>query len=236
MIQKLEKKVNNFTINLSYNENTFKPTLTSDLLIDSCKDIIKENKNVLDLGCGIGIICIAIKKIIKNIQVYGSDISNESIKIAIKNSKINDTSIEFRQGDCFEPWNNLKFDYIFDDVSAISSVLADKSEWFSNVSCDSGIDGAILTSKIINQSADYLNSKGSIFFPIISLSNKNKILDVAKCNFKNFKMLKKKEWFLPEDMYMHKNLLEDLKNEKHIDFNYKFGKIICYTEIYQLSN
>ena len=38
----------------------------------------------------------------------------------------------------FQPWTNDKFDLIIDDISAISSKVASLSQWFNNVSCESG--------------------------------------------------------------------------------------------------
>ena len=53
----------------------------------------------------------------------------------------------------------------------------------------------------------YLEPKGTLIFPIISLSNRNKILDIAQNCFSKVELLKKKEWFLPEEMKGFINLL-----------------------------
>ena len=71
---------------------------------------------------------------------------------------------------------NRKFDYIVNDVSAISSIIAKNSPWFGeDVPCDSGEDGSNLTVSIIKKAKNYLKKKGSMQIPLISLSNVKKI-------------------------------------------------------------
>lgn len=223
----------NLQLDLIYNDYTFKPTYTSDLLIDSCiKNMQDDNKSVLDLGCGISVVNLALFHRFKKKKYFGSDLSEESIKISKLNSKKYNANINLRIGNCFEPWKNYKFDTIVNDVSGVASKIAKVSNWFRNIPSESGEDGTELIGTILNQSKAYLNKNGNIYFPIISLSNKNKILDFAYKNFKSVKLLKVKKWFLPEDLENQIELLNELKEKKFVDFKFEFGKIICYSEIY----
>ena len=43
-------------------KNVFKPTGTSQIMIEAAKKIINPKKKILDLGCGSGIIGISIAK------------------------------------------------------------------------------------------------------------------------------------------------------------------------------
>jgi len=133
----------------------------------------------------------------------------------------------------FQPWTNDKFDLIIDDISAISSKVALLSQWFDNVSCESGDDGSLLTNEVLANSKKILNKNGSIFIPVLSLSNTEKIIEYAKQKFKNVKLIKSIKWPLPEEMYKYKTKLEDYKNANLINYSVLYDKIICETSIYQ---
>ena len=59
-----------------------------------------------------------------------------------------------------------------------------------------------------------------------------KILEIANNNFQNIKRISHNQWFLPEDLGKHFEKLEKLKNQRFIDYCQKFGKLICWTDIY----
>lgn len=67
--------------------------------------IIKENTfpdlNVLDIGTGSGCIAIALKKALKNAQVFAIDIEQAALKIAAENASKNEAEIIFWQQDIF---------------------------------------------------------------------------------------------------------------------------------------
>jgi methylase of polypeptide subunit release factors len=222
------------TINSSIliNKKVFKPNLTSKLSFDVACKKIKNGSEVLDLGCGSGIIGIGILKNKKKIKLYCSDSSESACKLTIRNIKKNNLTANTKNGDLFLPWKNMKFDYIINDVSGISNMVAKKSPWFNDfVPCDSGKDGAKLTIKIISQAKKYLNPKGILQLPIISLSNEKKILKKAKKIFKNVRIIEKADWFLPSEMQNLHKYLENLKSKGYINFIKKFGRIICTTSI-----
>tara|TARA_B100000029_G_scaffold511921_2_gene607195 strand:+ start:842 stop:1561 length:720 start_codon:yes stop_codon:yes gene_type:complete len=210
----------------------FKPNLTSQLSFETAISKIKNNFDVLDLGCGTGIIGVAIMKNFSNLRMYCSDLDEQSIKITKQNFMQNNLKADIRSGNLFDPWAGKKFDYIVNDVSGISSLIATNSPWFgSNVPCDSGEDGSSLTLAIVKESPKYLNKNGSIQIPLISLSNTKKIIKRTKEIFSEIKIVKSKDWFLPKEMEGLKKMMYELKSKSYIDFEEKFGKIICKTSI-----
>ena len=206
---------NELTKNILTNENIFKPNLTSKLSFETAITEIKSSFKILDLGCGCGILGIAVLKNIPNLELYCSDLDSKSIEIAKKNYLKHKLKADIRAGNLFDHWNKIKFDYIINDVSGISSVIAKKSPWFSNkVPCDSGEDGSNLTLSIIKKAPDYLTNNGSIQIPLISLSNTKKIVQAAKEKFSRVKIIRSKDWFLPKEMESLKEVMYKLKKKK----------------------
>ena len=61
-----------------------------------------------DLCCGSGCVGIALKRHLPHWKVVASDISSEALAVARKNAEANDVEIEFRQGDCLQPFQGEK--------------------------------------------------------------------------------------------------------------------------------
>ena len=218
--------------NILVNENIFKPNLTSKLSFETAMTEIQNSFKTLDLGCGCGVVGIAVLKNISSVEMCCSDLDSKSIEMAKKNYMNHNLSADIRAGNLFDPWSNVKFDYIINDVTGISSVIAKKSPWFSDkIPSDSGDDGSDLTLSIINKAPDYLKKNGSMQIPLISLSNTKKIIQAAKEKFSEVKIIRSKDWFLPKEMESLKKTMYLLKSKNHINFEEKFGKIICNTSI-----
>lgn len=81
----------------------------SELLANKC--ILKDNWEVLDLGCGYGPIGIAIAAATKA-KVTMTDINERAIKLAKLNAESNHVSAEILQGNLYEPVKDRKFDAI----------------------------------------------------------------------------------------------------------------------------
>ena len=216
-------------------KKVFTPNATSDLLVTSSLKILKRKKSdVLDLGCGTGFVGLTIAKNLKiKNNYYFSDISKKAVLLCKKNAGKNNIKIEAKHGVLYKPWNNKKFDLIIESVSAIAKKVADISPWYTNnIPCACGQDGTILVAQILKQSKKYLKKNGKLIFPIVSLSNKKKILKIARKYFKTVKLMDSKDWPLPKNMYSKSSLLEKLKKEGLINFKRKFGLILYTSDIY----
>ena len=229
-------KINShLNLKLQISNNVFKPTSTSNILIKSASKKITSNSKILDLGCGSGAVGIALSKLNKITgTIYFSDLSKNALRDVKFNSNYHKINIVAKQGSLFEPWAKNKFDFIINDVAAISQKVAEFSNWYKGISCESGIDGTKLVNNVIAQSKKFLNENGCLLIPIISLSNEEKIIKEAKKKFTKIKLIDYLDWPLPKEMYKHKNILEDLKKKKKINYKIKWGLIICRTSVYML--
>ena len=115
----------------------------------------------------------------------------------------------------------------------LSQELNKISPWYNkHITNFSGKDGTDLTIKFLKDSSNYLEKKGFIIFPIISLSNHKKVLTFTKKKFKFVKRIQSKEWPLPKEMYKYKKKIEFLSKKKLIFVKKKFGLILFKTDIY----
>ena len=77
-----------------------KVDIGSEILINKC--IIKDNWKILDLGCGYGIIGLALLNSNKTLKLTFSDINERAIEITNKNLKFNKLIAEVIQSNGFE--------------------------------------------------------------------------------------------------------------------------------------
>lgn len=220
-------------VTLTMPEGVFVPTETTKALVGAVRGFVSKPGKLLDLGCGTGAVGIALHQMgLVEAPLYASDVSEQAIDCVRKNAALNNCPAVVECGSLFEPWKNEKFDYIVDDVAGISDEVAGISPWYNNVPCEAGIDGASLVVKIIQEAKEHLNAQGLFFFPVISFSNVETILRVARDNFSHVEQLSHEEWPLPKEMYAHLSVLKRLRSEGHIQFEEKFGMVLCFTDVY----
>ena len=226
-------------LHLNSSSKVFTPTQTTFDLIDALKkNIKKKNIQIIDMGCGNGVIGIALLKLYKNItNAVFSDVSLESLKDCKKNLKLNkihEENYELIISDVFKEIPLKKFDIIINDISGISQLVANISPWFKRVSCISGKNGTKLTLNFLKNYKKYLKKNGKVFFPVISLSNKKIIFNYLKKNRIKYKIISERIWPIPKPMMRHKALLRKLKLKKYINFKEQYGLMIANTKIISL--
>ncbi len=237
MKKNIFKPSKNIMIPYFSNTTVFKPNLTSELIVrgieNNKKLLIK--KKILDMGCGSGVIGIAIKKkIFKNSNICFSDLSDNAIKLTKKNCKLNKIDFEVKKSNLLKEWGGESFDLIINDVSAISSFFLKKKIWYNKyIPSDTGIDG---TKQVIKFLKEIKKSNfDGIIMPLISLCDSRKIKKIF--HNENFKItsLIKQEWPMPSNFVSkEKDQLVKLKNRKKINFKEIYGLFVANTEILYL--
>lgn len=213
--------------------NVFIPTGTSVSLIHAVRDYASKPGKVLDLGAGSGAVGLSLYQCgLVEPPLYASDFSEQAVECMKRNAVLHQLPIVSMKGSLFEPWEDEKFDYIVNDISGIAEEVAELSPWYNNIPCQSGQDGTLLVNEALRKATTYLNSEGLFFFPVISLSNEDKILTVAHAHFPQVKRLNHREWPLPNEMYKNLSVLHRLRDEGQIQFKEKFGMVLYFTDVY----
>ena len=110
----------------------------TSLLLHHAK--LEDGWSVLDLGCGVGIIGICVKKAYPGCSVTCSDVNQRALDFAAKNAEANKVKVEIVDSDLFEKFSKRKFDTII-----------------SNPPHHAGRD---VVFQLIEESVDYLNKDG----------------------------------------------------------------------------
>lgn len=112
-------------------------------------NILDLESNILDLGCGYGVIGIIISKINKNVQTTGVDVNKRAIELAKKNKELNKVS-------------NIKF--------LVSDVYENINSKFKTIITNPPIRaGNRIVDQFLFQAKDYLEEDGTLYF----VMNKN---------------------------------------------------------------
>lgn len=219
-------------------KDVFYPTDTSNLLIEACKLAISSPKKILDLGCGCGYVGITLAKynLCKG-PLFASDISKKAIALVEKNARKISVEYVARCGSLFEPWRGEKFDIIVDDISGVADDIAKISSWYPpGVDCNAGRDGTGWITQVIEQSRQYLTEGGMLIFPLLSLSNEEKILQILKITYPLYELVIKRDWFLPNEIANRSDILMPLINDGSLRCQKKFGRWVWSTYIYRAIN
>lgn len=161
-------------------KNVLVPRQETELLVEKAMEILKTFRKkkvfVLDVGTGCGNIAVSIAKLLKNSEVYASDISSKALNIAKKNAILNKTGdkIVFLKGSLFEPCKKLKLDQKFDLIVSNPPYIPSKEidslqkevQFEPRMALDGGKDGLDLYRSIIKQAPVYLKKGGCLLFEI----------------------------------------------------------------------
>ena len=227
------KILKGMTLDVTLGSGVFEPTGTSTEIAMAVYDYIDMPGKTLDLGCGSGVVGLALAKSNKTDgTLFASDLSEDAVHFLKINANKYGIDVDARSGSVFEPWTNEKFDLIVDDISGVAERIAAISPWFNETACESGEDGTKLVIEAIEQAPKHLNKNGTFFFPILSLSNSDKIITFANSVFNSVEKISSRQWQMPKEMTIHKEELYKLRDSKIINFEEKYGWMLWSTDVY----
>lgn len=102
---------------------TLIPRPETELLVEEVLKLDPENKNIIDVGTGSGNIIVALaKNIMEGNAFFGTDISQEALRIAKRNAKTNRVSgkIKFMRGNLLDKFKNIDDSIIIANLPYLS--------------------------------------------------------------------------------------------------------------------
>lgn len=185
-------------ITIKVHPDVFPPQLTfsTQILLGFIKDLDLENKTLLELGCGSGIISLLATK--KGAQVTASDINQTALDFLVTNAEKNHLKLKTVYSDLFENIENQTFDYIIINPPYYPKTAKNVKEqaWF----CGENFE---YFEKLFGQLPNYLADQTSCFMILSQDCEIEKIKAIAKKNALAFELvLEKKD--LVETNYVFK--------------------------------
>lgn len=181
------------------NENTLIPRNETEEVVMEAIEVIKRHgyNDVLDLASGSGAIAISVKNVLPSLNVTGSDISEEALEVARRNSNSIGVNVDFVNSDILEQFikENRKFDMIISNPPYISydyTLPNQIIEHEPKIALYAKEDGMYYYRKIMEDSSKVLNDKGSIVFEI-GYDQGDKIIKLAKELLKDYSIEVKKD-------------------------------------------
>lgn len=171
--------------------NVLIPRQDTETLIETIIDKSKETpfKNIIEIGTGSGCISISLAKFLPYSKITAVDISENALKIARKNAKINQVEdrIKWIQGDLLSNYiSDKKIDLIVSNPPYIRTqdcMVLDREvrEHEPNLALDGGQDGLDFYRKITSQSKEYLKENGILAYEI-GHDQSNDVYNILKSN------------------------------------------------------
>ncbi len=180
-----------WSMNFNVCKDVLIPRPETEILVETVvKYFKKRNPFILDIGTGSGCIIISLLQELKNSKGVAIDISNKALKIAIKNSRINNTTkrIKFVNAS-ISNFNSFKFDLIVSNPPYIArhqlkNLDVGIKKFEPKLALDGGNDGLDVMRKVIYKSRKILKNNGMLALEIGNGQYK-KISHILKLN--NFK-------------------------------------------------
>ena len=169
------------------NNSVLIPRADTEVWVEKAIDIARgtKMKAVLDLCTGSGCIGISIKKLLKNIDVYAVDISENALEVARKNAEHNSTPINFIQSDLFSNVSEIEFDMIVSNPPYIpSNDIKELDREVLNepiIALDGGNDGLDFYRKIVSEASMFLKDNGYLVFEF-GYNQVDDVADILKQN------------------------------------------------------
>ena len=163
-------KIYFLNIELEYDEKVFRPTLLSE---KCALNTNFKNKNILDLGCGIGPLAIYFAKNGAK-SVDAIDIYDEHLKFAKKNSDLNNVKVNVFESNLFQNVSK-KYDLICCDVSGVREEVARLTGWFPEEVPKADDSGANLILNVIANSKKFLKENGELVICTTTFSDEKSI-------------------------------------------------------------
>ena len=203
----------NFYGNKFYiNENVLIPRFETEELVEQTTEYIKkfftEPVDIIDLGCGSGVIGLTLEQKVSTNSVDLIDISEKALEVTKVNKENLNSKANLIQSDMFENINK-KYDVIISNPPYIKTTEEIEDIVLNNephLALFAGVDGLDCYKKIINNLPNHMKDKCLIAFEI-GMTQARDITNLAKEVLGNIKVEVKKDLSGKDRMlFIFKNL------------------------------
>ncbi len=146
---------------------------TEELVLQTLNTINQHEQTVCDIGTGTGAIAISLKKERTNLNVIATDISDDALKVAKENARLNQAEIEFLQGDALKPLinNGIKIDVLLSNPPYISyeekvEMSETVLEYEPHLALFTQNNGLAIYKRILNDLDKVMKKDGLVIFEI----------------------------------------------------------------------
>lgn len=192
-IQYLIGYVDFYGYKINVSKDVLIPRYETELLVEKTINRVnnkfKGKVNILDMCTGSGAIAIALNNEISYSSLTASDVSSLAINIAKKNAVINNSSINFVEGDLFENITD-KYDVIISNPPYISKeeeIMDSVIRYEPHTALYAENNGLYFYEEILKNSINHLNKSFLIAFEI-GYWQSEKIIKIVKEYYKNVKI------------------------------------------------
>lgn len=184
---------------IKVNKNVLIPRRETEELVEKTLERIKKlfpNQpiNILDIGTGSGCIPITMKKFLPTSNISAIDISQDALKVAVDNSKLNNTQINFIHSNLFENVSG-KYHCIISNPPYIKEneeIMDIVKNNEPHLALYAPNNGLYFYEEILKQASNYLEDKFIIAFEIGETQGWE-IIKIAKKYFPNANIILEKD-------------------------------------------
>jgi len=197
-LQYVMGNVNFYGNKFMINKNVLIPRFETEELVENTLNYINkyftEPVDIIDLGCGSGVIGLTLKKKLSTASVDLIDISEKALEVTTKNSQNLGIKVNIYQSDMFSNVNK-KYDVIISNPPYIKTeeeIEEIVRENEPHLALYAGSDGLDCYKKILQNVKNHMKEKCIIAFEI-GMSQANDIINLVKENLDNVRIEVKKD-------------------------------------------
>lgn len=151
-------------------KNVLIPRQDTECLVEKALEFVKESDKVLDMCTGSGCIAISIKKLAKNTDVTGADLSAEALAVAQRNDRRLKAGVRWIHSNLFdqieESYDIIVSNPPYIETASIEGLQEEVKDHDPRMALDGGADGLDFYRKIGAKASSHLKEEGRLLLEI----------------------------------------------------------------------